>query len=59
MLVKPGIDPELPQANFIDAIFLSLIIPVSFTFGFSFVTDGWVNSQISYALQKGIEEIYC
>lgn len=54
-------DPELPQANFIDVIFLSLIIPVSFTFGFSFITDGGVSSQISYALQKGtrIEEMYC
>lgn len=38
--------------------FLSLIIPVSFTFGFSFITDGWVSSQISYALKEGIEGIY-
>lgn len=54
-----GIDPGLSQANFIDVIFPLSDYSRLLTFGFSFITGGWVSRQISYELKEGIEEIYC
>lgn len=54
---KPGIDPGLPQANFIDVIFSFSDYSYLLHIWFSFITDGRVSSQISYALKEGIEEI--